>query len=67
MIGIPIFQIFHVDVWGSDNKRLNENQIVEALQKVMDQSSEATSDCVGVLTSENRDNWAKAYQLLSKG
>ncbi|CAG9566977.1 unnamed protein product [Danaus chrysippus] len=47
-------------------KRLNENQIVEALQKVMDQSAEITSDCVGVLTSENRDNWAKAYQLLCK-
>lgn len=56
-----------MDLWGSDGKRLNENQIVEALKKVVDMSPNPTNDAIGVLTSENRDNWAKAYQLLIKG
>ncbi|XP_045510869.1 carnitine O-acetyltransferase-like isoform X1 [Colias croceus] len=58
--------IFHLDLWGSDNKRLNREQIVKGLKKIIDSSQSRTDDAIGVLTSENRDTWAKAYELLSK-
>ncbi|CAK1603225.1 unnamed protein product [Parnassius mnemosyne] len=58
--------IFHVDLWGDDNKRLSEDQIVQALKKVIELSATATSEAIGVLTSDNRDNWAEAYQALCK-
>ncbi|XP_050360681.1 carnitine O-acetyltransferase-like isoform X2 [Nymphalis io] len=58
--------IFRVELWGNDGKRLNEDQIAQILKKVVDSSSSTASDAIGILTSENRDNWAKAYQLLSK-
>ncbi|XP_039762865.1 carnitine O-acetyltransferase-like isoform X1 [Pararge aegeria] len=58
--------IFHVDLWGSDGKRLNVDQIAEVLKKVVDLSMAPSSNPIGILTSENRDAWAKAYQILSK-
>ncbi|CAG5021727.1 unnamed protein product [Parnassius apollo] len=58
--------IFHVDLWGDDNKRLSEVQIVQALKKVIELSATATKEAIGVLTSDNRDNWAEAYQALCK-
>ncbi|KAL4704063.1 hypothetical protein ACJJTC_001985 [Scirpophaga incertulas] len=58
--------IFHVDLWGTDNQILNESQILQQLQKVMELSSKPTEDAIGILTSDNRDSWAKAYELLAK-
>ncbi|XP_041977210.1 carnitine O-acetyltransferase-like isoform X2 [Aricia agestis] len=58
--------IFHLDLWGEDGKQLNEDQIVENLAKIISLSPDRAISAVGVLTSENRDTWAKAYQLLSK-
>lgn len=58
--------IFHVDLWGNDNQILNEEQIVEQLMKVMELSKSPTNESIGILTSDNRDNWANAYDLLSK-
>ncbi|KAG6446225.1 carnitine O-acetyltransferase [Manduca sexta] len=56
--------IFHVDLWGQDNVILSEDQIVSQLEKVIKQSSKPTSQGIGILTSDNRDNWAAAYRLL---
>ncbi|XP_022123060.2 carnitine O-acetyltransferase isoform X1 [Pieris rapae] len=58
--------LFHLDLWGSDDKRLSCDQIVEGLKKIVASSASPAKDAVGILTSENRDNWAKAYELLSK-
>ncbi|XP_053625257.1 carnitine O-acetyltransferase-like isoform X2 [Plodia interpunctella] len=58
--------IFHVDLWGSDNVLLNEEQIVHQLQKVIDLSTKSAEVSIGILTSENRDTWAQAYELLGK-
>ncbi|XP_049865434.1 carnitine O-acetyltransferase-like [Pectinophora gossypiella] len=55
---------FHVDLWGDDNVLLSEAQIVEQLNNVIAESQIPACDPIGVLTSENRDTWAKAYQLL---
>lgn len=56
-----------MDLWGEDNVMLNEDQITEQLKKVIDLSCSPNNEGIGILTSENRDNWAKAYQLLAKG
>ncbi|CAH0603196.1 unnamed protein product [Chrysodeixis includens] len=58
--------IFHVDLWGDDGVLLNEDQIVKQLGKVVQLSSTVNNEGIGILTSENRDSWAKAYQLLAK-
>ncbi|XP_049691760.2 carnitine O-acetyltransferase isoform X1 [Helicoverpa armigera] len=58
--------IFHVDLTGEDNLILNENQIVQQLKKVIDLSKTPTNEGIGILTSENRDSWARAYQLLAE-
>ncbi|XP_052756862.1 carnitine O-acetyltransferase-like isoform X2 [Galleria mellonella] len=58
--------IFHVDLWGADNVVLSEDQIVQQLKQVIELSKTPTDNAIGVLTSENRDAWAKAYQLLTK-
>ncbi|KAM3959049.1 carnitine O-Acetyl-Transferase isoform 2-T2 [Aphomia sociella] len=58
--------IFHVDLWGEDNVVLSEDQIVQQLKKVMELSKIPTANAIGILTSENRDAWAKAYQVLTK-
>lgn len=46
---------------------LNEDQITQQLKNVIDQSSSLNNEGIGILTSENRDSWAQAYQMLSKG
>ncbi|XP_072936490.1 carnitine O-acetyltransferase-like isoform X2 [Epargyreus clarus] len=58
--------IFSLDLWGEDKKRLSEDQIIEALKKIIKQSDKHNNQGIGILTSENRDTWAKAYQLISK-
>lgn len=58
--------IFHVDLWGDDGVMLNEEQIVQQLKKVIELSSRPNNQGIGILTSENRDTWAKAYDLLAK-
>lgn len=40
---------------------------MQQLKSVMEVSAARTDAPVGILTSENRDTWAKAYNILSKG
>lgn len=61
------FQIFHVDLWGDDNVILNEDQIVQQLQKVVEMAKTPAQAGIGILTSENRNAWSKAYDILIKG
>ncbi|KAI8427768.1 hypothetical protein MSG28_002190 [Choristoneura fumiferana] len=58
--------IFHVDLWGDDNVILNEDQIVQQLHKVIDMSKTPAQAGIGILTSENRNAWSKAYDMLIK-
>ncbi|KAG7311587.1 hypothetical protein JYU34_002635 [Plutella xylostella] len=58
--------IFHVDLWGEDGKRLNEKQIAEQLKKVKDASKTPAENPVGILTSENRNAWGRAYEIMKK-
>ncbi|GBP40317.1 Carnitine O-acetyltransferase [Eumeta japonica] len=55
---------FHVDLWGEDDVLLNEDQIVDQLKVVLAMSQKPSSKRIGILTSENRNVWGKAYQAL---
>lgn len=54
---------FEVDVFGADGNPLNEKQVFDQLVAVMEHSQHR-QDPVGVLTTEHRDIWAKAYKRL---
>lgn len=56
---------FQVNVFGKDGAPLNESQILSQLELVMAQSKFPKKP-IGVLTSEHRDTWAKAYKRLCK-
>lgn len=55
-----------MEVITADNGIPSFNQILSQLMYVT-KSSEDLGLPVGILTSDNRDNWAQAYKLLSRG
>lgn len=55
-----------MEVITADNGIPSFNQILSQLMYVT-KSSEDLGLPVGILTSDNRDNWAEAYKLLSRG
>ena len=58
---------FKVPVYAKDKTILGENQLQEQIRDCINAASKQTNQVkVGVLTSDNRDNWAKAYQELVK-
>nr|XP_011435097.2 carnitine O-acetyltransferase isoform X2 [Crassostrea gigas] len=56
---------FFLECYGSDNQPLGTEQIYEQLKNIVNQSNEPDVP-VGLLTTENRNKWAKAYELLAK-
>lgn len=56
---------FSVDVYGEDGAPLNESQLLAQLQMVVKQSQHIKNP-IGILTTEHRDTWAKAYKRLCK-
>ncbi|XP_067001484.2 carnitine O-acetyltransferase isoform X2 [Anabrus simplex] len=58
-------QFFEVPVLGNKMETLSEEQVVTQLCEVMS-SSPPPSPPVGVLTTENRNTWGKAYKALTK-
>ncbi|XP_078324435.1 carnitine O-acetyltransferase-like isoform X3 [Crassostrea virginica] len=56
---------FFLEVYGSNNQPLSIEQIYEQLKNIVNQSMEPDIP-VGILTTENRNKWAKAYELLTK-
>jgi hypothetical protein len=54
-------------VFDKTGKVLNQNQIVEQLKTVVQQSNIPNDECpVGILTSENRDAWFAARKALMR-
>ena len=50
------------DVNGND---MNASQIYYSLQYILDESKRLGSpNVIGILTSDSRENWFKAYQIL---
>ncbi|XP_063424764.1 carnitine O-acetyltransferase-like [Mytilus trossulus] len=56
---------FSLEAYGKNHKPLSVDQIYNQLQKVVDMSKNSSTP-VGILTSENRNTWAKAYNHLVK-
>ncbi|KAG0228524.1 Carnitine O-acetyltransferase mitochondrial [Actinomortierella wolfii] len=59
-------QIFKVPVMGPNGERVSTKAIEQQLRNVVDavNNTQERQPAVGVLTSENRDTWAKARQTL---
>lgn len=56
---------FSLEAYGKNHKPLSVDQIYNQLQKVVEMSKNCSTP-VGILTSENRNTWAKAYNHLVK-
>ncbi|KAG0719922.1 Carnitine O-acetyltransferase [Chionoecetes opilio] len=56
---------FKIDVYGKQGKPLNVRQLVHQLRNVVERSTHPTAP-VGILTSQNRNVWGKAYKQLRK-
>lgn len=60
-------QFFELDVYHSDGTPLTSDQIFVQLEKIWNSSLQTNKEPVGILTSNHRNSWAKAYSTLIKG
>nr|XP_020446226.1 carnitine O-acetyltransferase isoform X2 [Monopterus albus] len=60
------FQFFVLDVYNSDGTPLTVDQIYMQLEKIWNSSLQSNKEPVGILTSQHRNTWGKAYNNLIK-
>ncbi|XP_057688791.1 carnitine O-acetyltransferase-like [Corythoichthys intestinalis] len=60
------FQFFILDVYNSDGTPLTVDQIYMQLEKIWNTSLQTNKEPVGILTSQHRNTWGKAYNNLIK-
>ncbi|CAL8343159.1 unnamed protein product [Lota lota] len=60
------FQFFVLDVYNSDGSPLTEDQIYMQLEKIWNSSLQTNKEPIGILTSQHRNTWGKAYNNLIK-
>ncbi|XP_069465319.1 carnitine O-acetyltransferase isoform X2 [Ambystoma mexicanum] len=60
------FQFFELDVYNSDGSPLTSDQIFMQLEKIWNTSLQTNKEPIGILTSNHRNSWAKAYNTLIK-
>ncbi|XP_068594497.1 carnitine O-acetyltransferase-like isoform X2 [Brachionichthys hirsutus] len=61
------FQFFVLDVSNSDGTLLTVDQLYMQLEKIWNSSLQTNKEPVGILTSQHRNTWGKAYNTLIKG
>lgn len=54
-------------MYHSDGTPLTSDQIFVQLEKIWNSSLQTNKEPVGILTSNHRNTWAKAYNTLIKG
>ncbi|XP_062844831.1 carnitine O-acetyltransferase isoform X2 [Trichomycterus rosablanca] len=60
------FQFFMLDVYNSDGSPLTVDQLCVQLEKILNSSLQNSEEPIGILTSNHRNSWAKAYTNLIK-
>uniref|UniRef100_A0A8C7CUE8 Carnitine O-acetyltransferase n=1 Tax=Oncorhynchus kisutch TaxID=8019 RepID=A0A8C7CUE8_ONCKI len=60
------FQFFILDMYNSDGSPLTVDQIYMQLEKVWNSSLQSNKEPIGILTSQHRNTWGKAYNNLIK-
>uniref|UniRef100_A0A8C3ABD4 Carnitine O-acetyltransferase n=1 Tax=Cyclopterus lumpus TaxID=8103 RepID=A0A8C3ABD4_CYCLU len=60
------FQFFVLDVYHSDGASLTVDQIYMQLEKIWNSSLQTNKEPIGILTSQHRNTWGKAYNNLIK-
>ncbi|XP_030391090.1 carnitine O-acetyltransferase isoform X2 [Gopherus evgoodei] len=60
------FQFFELDVYSSDGSPLTTDQIFIQLEKIWNTSLQTNKEPIGILTTNHRNSWAKAYNHLIK-
>ncbi|KAM9326172.1 carnitine O-acetyltransferase isoform 2-T2 [Gastrophryne carolinensis] len=60
------FQFFELDVYYSDGSPLTVDQIFTQLEKIWGTSLQTNKEPIGILTTNHRNSWAKAYNNLIK-
>lgn len=60
------FQFFVLDVYNSDDTPLTVDQLFMQLEKIWNSSLQTNKEPIGILTSNHRNTWAKAYNNLIK-
>ncbi|XP_064027296.1 carnitine O-acetyltransferase isoform X2 [Pogoniulus pusillus] len=60
------FQFFELDVYNSDGSPLSTEQLFIQLEKIWNTSLQTNKEPIGILTTNHRNSWAKAYNNLLK-
>ncbi|XP_039417409.1 carnitine O-acetyltransferase isoform X1 [Corvus cornix cornix] len=60
------FQFFELDVYNSDGSPLTADQLFIQLEKIWNTSLQTNKEPIGILTTNHRNSWAKAYNNLLK-
>lgn len=60
-------QFFELDVYNSDGSPLSSEQLFIQLEKIWNTSLQTNKEPIGILTTNHRNSWAKAYNNLLKG
>lgn len=60
------FQFFVLDVYNSDDTPLTVDQLYMQLEKIWNSSLQTNKEPIGILTSQHRNTWGKAYNNLIK-
>ncbi|NXG34738.1 CACP acetyltransferase, partial [Dromaius novaehollandiae] len=60
------FQFFELDVYNSDGSPLTTDQLFIQLEKIWNTSLQTNKEPIGILTTNHRNSWAKAYNNLLK-